>query len=388
MKGKKQNKKSRRKSKLMRGGSKIRISYEQLENMVKKSFEKVKDGAISVQQGVIAAIVLETLNLILNDPSTAQIGYLAATIIGSMFQFAITTLQLTARVTGGMTGTIFSGLVGVSSNTLSGLINSVSGAINVCQTYPTASTALVASATTAVVIKSSEIRNGVQYTIDNGLLNTITYVLFDLMIRSGYFEDVNYNNQLLLETPRNDEVQEIVEEIVQVASNVSSQASSARTSRQTSPQSSQSSSEYEYDYEFSQTNNTNILDAMTLVEDMYQEIAELAKKRSRDIESTLENFQQDAQESSQQCNSQSNKKQRTSSPLYNQDFTNESYQQLASNSLPMPPFRLSPSSRTNSMNSMNSMNDYRGGKTNRRKRTMKKTMKRKTMKKRRKQSRK
>jgi hypothetical protein len=131
---------------------------------------------------------------------------------------------------------------------------------------------------------------------------------------------------------------------------------------------------------------------MTLVEDMYQEIAELAKKRSRDIESTLENFQQDAQESSQQCNSQSNKKQRTSSPVYNQDFTNESsYQQLASNSLPMPPVRFSPSSRTNSMksmNSMNSMNDYRGGKTNRRKRTMKKTMKRKTMKKRRKQSRK
>jgi hypothetical protein len=385
MKSKRNYKKSRGKSKKMKGGAKIRITYQQLQNIVENAFKKIKQTGEVAQQGVITAIVLEILNVIATSNQTTQLGYLASSIVGSLFQFVTTSLSLTANVTGSVGGTIVSGISGVSSIALNNLITAVTNTVSLCQSNPTATAAIVSAATTATVIKASEIRNGVKFTIQNGLLNTIVYTLYDMMIRSGYFEDEQYNPLLLMPPPQNEELQEVVEEIVEVASQASSKA--------TSNQGSQASQEPVNAYTnvvFDIPQDASIDYATSMVDDMFEQIAILARKRSRDIDSLLDGFKEDAESSQSQCG----KKARTSSytpdmEVYNSqslsipvdDDDSQSDNEIARAS------RLSPISlsRSSSISSPSKPNSGKGGKTHRRKRS---GSKRKTMKKRRKYNRK
>jgi hypothetical protein len=297
MKSKRHYKKTRGNSKKMRGGSKIRISYEKVSEMVKKAFEKIQEGTAMSQKAVISAIVLETLRMILTDPQSVQLAHLASSIVGSMFQYAITSIQLTATVTGSMGGTILSGISGVSSTLLESLVGAVTSAVTVCQANPIPATAGISAVATATIIKADDIRSGFQFTIENGLLNTITYVLFDLMIRSGYFEDDSYN-PILLDINPNDTLQEAVNEIVEVASHASSQSSSQQSFYSLSQGSMGSDTGHP---EITLPENANIDYATQMVNEMFAEIAELAKKRARDIDEELQAYQSDAESSKEIC---------------------------------------------------------------------------------------
>lgn len=265
--------------------------------MVKKAFEKLQEGTAMSQQAVISAIVLETLHLILSVPQSAELAYLASSIVGSMFQYAITSIQLTVTVTETMSGTILSGISGVSSSLLQSLMHAVTNAVSVCQASPIPATAGISALATATIIKADDVRNGFQFTIENGLLNTISYVLFDLLIRSGYFEDESYN-PLMLNMAPNDTLEEVVNEIVEVASQTSTPSSSQQSFHSLSQDSTGSDTGYP---EISIPENASIDYATQMVNEMFAEIAELAKKRARDIDEELQAYQSDAESSQETC---------------------------------------------------------------------------------------
>ena len=164
MKSKRHYKKRRGNSKKMRGGAKIRISYEKISDLVTKAFEKLKEGTAMSQKAVIAAIVVETLHMILSDPQSAQLAYLASSIVGSMFQYAITTMQLTVTVTGTMSGTILSGISGVSSTLLESLVSAVTN--------------------TAIAIDTSQITSGT-LAVARGGTGIASYAVGDIIFASG-----------------------------------------------------------------------------------------------------------------------------------------------------------------------------------------------------------
>jgi hypothetical protein len=295
--------------KKMKGGSKIRISYEEIQVIVKKAFEKIEKTGVVAQKAVIHAIILETLNVIFSDSRTSQLAYLGSSIIGSIFQFAITSLSLTASVTGSMTGTIVSNVSGVSSGILSSLVNTVTNTVSLCQSNPIPATAALSAMTTATVLKANQIKDGMKFTIDNGLLNTITYILFDLMIRSGYFEDTGYSPLTIEDLKPNEDLDTVVSEIVEVASQSSSKVSSSQGS-----QASQGSQEITFSEDMLNVPENVTLDfATSMVDDMFLEIAQLAKKRSRDIDNFLNDIQSDAEEHSSDCERPSKKQRQNKS---------------------------------------------------------------------------
>jgi hypothetical protein len=274
MKSVKHGKKRRQyRTKKMRGGDPpIPISYEQVDEMVKAAFARIQSAGAVATEAVVAGLVAEAIGIMLNSPSTgaatghaAEALYSAAATIGSLFQFTLSTLELTAEVSTSVTGTVLSGIARTASTALSGLTTAVGAAIRACSQFPAVSGAAIGATTTAIVLQTPAIRDATMFTIDNGLRNTITYMLFDLMIRSGRFVDVRWQIPNALPDapavaaaaaavgpdPQQDpnELNNVADElagIAETASRTASPASSRASSQSVSSQSTQD--EYEYLY--------------------------------------------------------------------------------------------------------------------------------------------
>jgi hypothetical protein len=84
-----------------------------------------------------------------------------------------------------------------------------------CSQNPVVTASLATATTTAVVLRGSDIQDIIQQIGHWGFIDYVTIMLFDLLIKSGYFEDEGYN-QLTLE---NNEVDEVAEELVNASVN-------------------------------------------------------------------------------------------------------------------------------------------------------------------------
>ena len=216
------NKKNLKKGKKLRcqyGGAKIKISGEQIRKIVKNIFDNSIFVGKTITNVIIANAIFEVLGGVMAGDELTQLSNLGINIIAVSLQFILTSLKLTL----GIGSKVGSQLISASSfvtNSLWSAVTSISSSIsNICSSNPTASTVVVTAATTTLAFKNQEIKNIIQNVGDYGLIDSVSIMLFDLLIKSGLFEDAEGYNQLKIEDLKDNQVNDIVEQLVTVSRN-------------------------------------------------------------------------------------------------------------------------------------------------------------------------
>jgi len=339
---KKNQNQKRKKSKRKRGGAPTPITYERVRRMVFNAFNRAMTNANQsrefVQQQAINAIVLETGTILLNSPEASQLTSSVDLIVGGLFELTLSLLNITFVATSHLSNTSFqivsslgtsvgSAFGSVLGNTiLPGLMNAVASAIN-CFTQPVAGPLALVTTATTIALAYPQMKQGYDQMKNDGFLNTISYVLFNLMIRSGHFVEISESDsdtsstgsystaasnassllsstiKRISNTPaNNDALAAIVQEIEEVAS---SQSSDGYNASQGSSISSLSSNET-LPSQSSDMNgpNINLSDVSNLVDDMHAHISSLLGSRLAsqvERDAILQSIQSDAEDYSQSC---------------------------------------------------------------------------------------
>ena len=226
-KGKKYHKKRRG----MRGGAPIKISYDKVKQIVTTIFENSIRTGQAVTNIVIANAIFEVLGGAMGRDELAQMTDLAITIFASSLQFVLSSLTLTASVI----STTTSQITGATTFIAGSLWSAAQAISNVCSKNPTAAIALGSAATGAIgtLAITTDLPNTIRTQIQRigyyGVIDSVSIMLFDLLIKSGFFQDEEYNQLTIEDLPQN-EVNNIVDLIV-------------RSSRENTPEPSPASSQ-------------------------------------------------------------------------------------------------------------------------------------------------
>jgi hypothetical protein len=204
-------KKGHKKRHAMRGGAPIKISAEKIRAILKNIFDNSIFIGKTITNVVIANAIFEVLGGVVGGEELSQLSSLGINIIATCLQFILTSLRLTASV-GSVVGTQFASASIAVGNTLWSAVTSIS---RICSQNPTITASLATATTSAVVLRGSDIQEIIKQIGHWGFIDYVTIMLFDLLIKSGYFEDERYN-QLTLE---NNEVDEVAEELVHASVN-------------------------------------------------------------------------------------------------------------------------------------------------------------------------
>jgi hypothetical protein len=235
----KKGKKGHKKRHGMRGGAPIKISYDKVKQIVTTIFENSIRTGQAVTNVVIANAIFEVLGGAMGRDELAQMSDLAITIFASSLQFVLSSLTLTASVISTATSQVTS-----ATSFIAGSLWSAAQAIsNVCSKNPTAAIALGSAATGAIgtLAVTTDLPNIIRTQIQRigyyGVIDSVSVMLFDLLIKSGYFQDEEYN-QLTIENLPQNEVNNVVDSIV---------SSSRENTPEPSPASSQDDEEEDID---------------------------------------------------------------------------------------------------------------------------------------------
>jgi len=211
----KKGKKGHKKRHGMRGGAPIKISYDKVKQIVTTIFENSIRTGQAVTNVVIANAIFEVLGGAMGRDELAQMSDLAITIFASSLQFVLSSLTLTASVISTATSQVTS-----ATSFIAGSLWSAAQAIsNVCSKNPTAAIALGSAATGAIgtLAVTTDLPNIIRTQIQRigyyGVIDSVSVMLFDLLIKSGYFQDEEYNQLTIEDLPQN-EVNNIVDLIV------------------------------------------------------------------------------------------------------------------------------------------------------------------------------
>ena len=211
----KKGKKGHKKRHGMRGGAPIKISYDKVKQIVTTIFENSIRTGQAVTNVVIANAIFEVLGGAMGRDELAQMSDLAITIFASSLQFVLSSLTLTASVISTATSQVTS-----ATSFIAGSLWSAAQAIsNVCSKNPTAAIALGSAATGAIgtLAVTTDLPNIIRTQIQRigyyGVIDSVSVMLFDLLIKSGYFQDEEYN-QLTIENLPQNEVNNVVDSIV------------------------------------------------------------------------------------------------------------------------------------------------------------------------------
>jgi len=195
----------------MRGGAPIKISAEKIRAILKNIFDNSIFIGKTITNVVIANAIFEVLGGVVGGEELSQLSSLGINIIATCLQFILTSLRLTASV-GSVVGTQFASASIAVGNTLWSAVTSIS---RICSQNPTITASLATATTSAVVLRGSDIQEIIKQIGHWGFIDYVTIMLFDLLIKSGYFEDEGYN-QLTLE---NNEVDVVADELVNASVN-------------------------------------------------------------------------------------------------------------------------------------------------------------------------
>jgi hypothetical protein len=206
----KKGKKGHKKNNLMHGGAKIKISGEQIKEIVKKIFDNSVFVGKTVTNVIIANAIFEVLGGVMAGDELTQLSNLGINIIAVSLQFILTSLKLTL----GVGSKVGSQLISASSFVTNSLWSAVTSISNICSSNPTATAVVATAATTTVALKNQEIQNIIKNVGNFGLIDSVSIMLFDLLIKSGMFEDSQGYNQLKLEDLKDNQVNDIAEQIV------------------------------------------------------------------------------------------------------------------------------------------------------------------------------
>ena len=235
----KKGKKGHKKRHGMRGGAPIKISYDKVKQIVTTIFENSIRTGQAVTNIVIANAIFEVLGGAMGRDELAQMSDLAITIFASSLQFVLSSLTLTASVISTATSQVTS-----ATSFIAGSLWSAAQAIsNVCSKNPTAAIALGSAATGAIgtLAVTTDLPNIIRTQIQRigyyGVIDSVSVMLFDLLIKSGYFQDEEYNQLTIEDLPQN-EVNNVVDLIV---------TSSRENTPEPSPVSSQDDEEEDID---------------------------------------------------------------------------------------------------------------------------------------------
>jgi hypothetical protein len=214
----KKGKKGYKKRHGMRGGAPIKpikISYDKVKQIVTTIFENSIRTGQAVTNVVIANAIFEVLGGAMGRQELAQMRDLAITIFASSLQFVLSSLTLTASVISTATSQVTS-----ATSFIAGSLWSAAQAIsNVCSKNPTAAIALGSAATGAIgtLAVTTDLPNIIRTQIQRigyyGVIDSVSVMLFDLLIKSGYFQDEEYNQLTIEDLPQN-EVNNVVDSIV------------------------------------------------------------------------------------------------------------------------------------------------------------------------------
>jgi len=211
----KKGKKGHKKRHGMRGGAPIKISYDKVKQIVTTIFENSIRTGQAVTNIVIANAIFEVLGGAMGRDELAQMTDLAITIFASSLQFVLSSLTLTASVISTATSQVTS-----ATSFIAGSLWSAAQAIsNVCSKNPTAAIALGSAATGAIgtLAVTTDLPNIIRTQIQRigyyGVIDSVSVMLFDLLIKSGFFQDEEYN-QLTIENLPQNEVNNVVDSIV------------------------------------------------------------------------------------------------------------------------------------------------------------------------------
>lgn len=309
MKSKRYTKKRRHHShKRMRGGDPLEITYEQVEGWVREGYARVRAGGQRTAELLVGAIMAEALRTLLLDPSTAQAANSLMTLVGSLLQVIFFGLRVSANVTSSTLGTIATSALTITSDALSTLYNAASGVAQLCQSHPVISASIGSAAFTGIALEREYIRDAINFTQDNGMINTVTYALYYLLIRSGACVDRTFANRRALPPPP-DELAAFLDEV-----EVNSNAVSQRSSPPGSPEGSQASEVSVQsdimagpDLDMAQLQYAAGL-AQELHDDVGRLLASVTGKRARLDELLWETASQNAASMSEYCLSTSNKR--------------------------------------------------------------------------------
>lgn len=211
----KKGKKGHKKRHGMRGGAPIKISYDKVKQIVTTIFENSIRTGQAVTNIVIANAIFEVLGGAMGRDELAQMSDLAITIFVSSLQFVLSSLILTASVI----STATSQITGATSFIAGSLWSAAQAISNVCSKNPTATIALGSAATGAIgtlavtIDLPNTIRTQIQRIGYYGVIDSVSVMLFDLLIKSGYFQDEEYNQLTIEDLPQN-EVNNVVDLIV------------------------------------------------------------------------------------------------------------------------------------------------------------------------------
>jgi hypothetical protein len=226
----KKGKKGHKKNNLMRGGAKIKISGEQIKQIVENIFNNSIFIGETLTNVIIANAILEVLGGVVAGDELSQLSNLGINIIAVSLQFILTSLKLTLGVGSHVGSQLFS----ASSFVTNSLWSAVTSISNICSSNPTAAAVVATAVTTTVALKNQELKNIIQNVGNFGLIDSVSIMLFDLLIKSGMFEDSEGYNQLKLEDLKENQVDDIAGEIVNI---------SRENTPENSPPSSQDSSQ-------------------------------------------------------------------------------------------------------------------------------------------------
>jgi hypothetical protein len=250
----------------------------------------------------------EALRTLLLDPSTAQAANSLMTLVGSLLQVIFFGLRVSANVTTSTLGTIATSALTMTSDALSTLYNAASGVAQLCQSHPVISASIGSAAFTGIALEREYIRDAINFTQDNGMINTVTYALYYLLIRSGACVDRTFANRRALPPPP-DELAAFLDE-VELHSNAVSQRSTPPGSPEGS-QASQLSMQSDImagpDLDLAQLQYAAEL-AQELHDDVGRLIASVTGKRARLDELLWDSASQNAASMSEYCLSNSNKR--------------------------------------------------------------------------------
>ena len=190
-KGKKYHKKRRG----MRGGA-IKISYNQIRRIVTLIYNTTIQHGLLVTNVVIANAVYEVLGHSMTREQFFQLANLSINIIITSLQFVFTSLRLTATITSGV-ATQLAAVTNLATQTLWGAALAISricinNPIPLLVTGSIATGAVGALAATRPNL-SAEVEEHIGEVTRLGLIESVSMMSFNILIRTGLFEDENYN---------------------------------------------------------------------------------------------------------------------------------------------------------------------------------------------------
>jgi hypothetical protein len=271
----KKGKKYHKKRHGMRGGDKIKINYDQVRGIVKRTFELAIESGSTVTKIMLINAVCEILHITITNENMNILFDSGIDVIIASMQFIFYSLRLTADVT----ASTASSASHVASNFASTLWSSVSSLLSLCNRNPIPTTVIGTAISTTFALKHREISDYFRDLQDYGAIDAITMMLFTLLIRAGIAEDNTGVNQLKLGY---NNVQELADNI--------SEASSENTpapSQTSSQSSSQGSNEISLEDAIKQLEDDkkqfalqleNTISAVKLISDNYENYPALAPK--------------------------------------------------------------------------------------------------------------